>query len=137
MSGQTADDHPTNLALRFLLELAALAALAFWGWSTHAGSARVAWAVGLPLAAAVAWGTFRVPGDPGDAPVAVPGPVRLVLELGLFATAAGLLVAADRPVVAGTFAALVAVHYVIARERVRWLLGGVRGERERGGERIQ
>jgi hypothetical protein len=27
--------NPANLALRFVLELAALAALGYWGWTTH------------------------------------------------------------------------------------------------------
>lgn len=71
---------PVDAPLRGLLELAALLALGYWGWTTHAGLAAVGWAVGLPVLAAVLWGTFRVPGDPGDAPVAVPGTLRLALD---------------------------------------------------------
>lgn len=53
----------TNLALRFALELAALAALAWWGWRTRGGPlAKPALAIDLPIAAATAWATFAAPG---------------------------------------------------------------------------
>ena len=53
--------QPINLALRFLLELAALGAVAYWGWAQHDGLESWLWASGLPLIAAVLWGTFAVP----------------------------------------------------------------------------
>ncbi len=56
--------HPLNLAVRFALELAALAALAAWGWSLTDSWWRWATAAGLVLIAAFVWGTFAVPGDP-------------------------------------------------------------------------
>ncbi len=56
--------HPLNLALRFLLELVALGAMGYWGWTQHEGTARWLWAIGLPLVAAVLWGTFAVPTTP-------------------------------------------------------------------------
>ena len=72
---------PAVLGLHFLLEVAALAALARWGWATHAGATRWLWAIGVPLVAAAAWAVLRAPGD-GPAPlVAVPGALRLALEL--------------------------------------------------------
>ena len=113
-----------NDALRFALELFALGAFAYWGWTTHVGVARYAWAVGLPLLVAVTWGTFRVPNDPGPAPVAVPGPVRLALELLAFGAAAWLLAAAGRSLVAAGFAVVTAIHYFVARDRVGRLLTG-------------
>jgi hypothetical protein len=48
--------------------------------------------IGLPLLAMALWGTFRVPGDPGDAPVAA----RLALELVEFGAATWLLIDAGR-----------------------------------------
>lgn len=114
--------HPVNLAVRFLLELSILAALAYWGWTEHGGVWRFVWAVMLPLAAAGLWGTFRVPGDPGDAPVPVPGGVRLLLELALFGAEVALLAAAGRPGWAVGLGAVIVVHYAVSYDRVAWLL---------------
>jgi hypothetical protein len=116
-----------NDLLRFGLELAALGALAHWGWTGVAGFAGVLAAVGLPVLAAVLWGTFRAPDDAsagGGAPVPVPGPVRLALELGLFGLAVAALVDAGAPLAGLVLAALVVCHYLLARDRVRWLLVG-------------
>jgi hypothetical protein len=63
-----------NLAVRFLLELAALYAFGRWGWNQRADFMRYVLMIGLPLIAATLWGVFRVPGDAsanGNAPVAV------------------------------------------------------------------
>ena len=114
--------NPLNLTLRFLLELAGLVALGYWGQSEHQGIWRVAWGVGLPLAAAILWGTFRIPGDPGKAPVAVPGPVRLLLEIAYFVAAVTLLAAADQPRAAAILGILVIFHYLVSYDRVRWML---------------
>ncbi len=114
--------HPLNLALRFLLELAALAAMAYWGWTTQEGAWRVVLAVGIPLVAAALWGTFRVPGDPAKAPVAVPGLARLLLEFAFFGAAAGLLIAANQPTTAQVLAVVVILHYIASYDRIRWLL---------------
>ena len=82
--------HPINLAVRLLLEFAALAAMAYWGWRQADGVLRFVLAIGIPLVAAALWGTFAVPDDPsrsGKAPVPVSGIVRLALELAFFAFA--------------------------------------------------
>jgi uncharacterized protein DUF2568 len=80
------------LAARFLCELAMLAALAFWGFGAGA------WVLGIgaPLAAAVLWGAFVAP----KARWPVPRPVRVAIELVLFAAAAGALAVAGQPVAA-------------------------------------
>jgi hypothetical protein len=111
-----------NEVLRFLLELAALAAFAFWGWVTFDGLVGLLAAIGAPLLAAAAWGIFRVPGDPGPAPVAVPGSVRLALEIVFFTLAAVLLFVAGAEVAAAIFAALVMFHYTVGYRRILWLL---------------
>lgn len=113
-------NHPLNLLLRFLLELGMLAALGYWGWTQHDGILRVLLAVGLPVSAATLWGIFRVNGDPKDAPVVIPGVLRLLLEWGLFAAAVAALWAADQTTAALVFAALVVFHYAISYEHVRW-----------------
>lgn len=51
-----------NLGIRFLLELAALTSVAYWGWRLPAGvGLRVAGAVVLPLLVATFWGLFISP----------------------------------------------------------------------------
>lgn len=110
-----------SLGLRFLLEIVALAALAYWGWAANQGVLRVALAVGLPLFAAALWGTVRVPGDPGDAPIAVSGPVRLLLEVSLLSLATLLLVLAGLWSLAAVFGLLVVVQYATSVDRIRRL----------------
>ena len=117
--------HPINLAVRFLLELASLSALGYWGWTEHEGVSRWALVILLPIAAAAVWSVFAVPDDPsrsGAAPVPVPGAVRLLLELAIFATATVLLFRADRSTLGIMFAAIVVVHYAISYDRIAWLL---------------
>jgi hypothetical protein len=113
-----------NEVLRFVLEIAGLGAMGIWGWNAFAPPVNVVAAIGVPLAAAAIWGTFRVPNDPGPAPVAVPGPVRLAIELGFFATAAVLLYLAGQEVAALIFGALVVFHYAVGYRRIGWLLRG-------------
>jgi hypothetical protein len=115
-------NHPLNLALRFALELAGLWALGYWGWTAHAGALRWLLAIGAPLLAAALWGTFRVPGHPGRAPVPVPGPVRLLLEAAFFGSAVWALFAAERPAWAWVLAALVVAHYAASYDYVLKLL---------------
>jgi hypothetical protein len=113
---------PINAGIRFLLEIAALAALAYWGWTSHEGSGSVVWSVGLVLVASVVWGTFRVPGNPGAAPVPVPGGVRLLLELVLFGAAFVLLAVAGRPWISLGLGAVTTLHYLASLNRIAWLL---------------
>ena len=76
---------PANLALRFVLELAALAAVAWCGWELGGSTAaRLALAVVFPLAVAFVWGTFIAP----KARVKVSRPVWLALQIGIFVVAA-------------------------------------------------
>lgn len=117
-------ENPANLLLRFLLEIAGLAALWNWGWTQHDGAARWLWAIGAVLAAAAVWGVFRVPGDGGPPIVAVSGRVRLAIEAAFFATAAAALYVAGRPTLAVAFAAPVAGHYLVSYDRVRRFLKG-------------
>jgi ABC-type uncharacterized transport system permease subunit len=117
--------HPLNLAVRFFMEIAALVALGYWGFSRHDGTWQFLLGLGLPLLAAAAWGIFAVPGDrsrSGDAPVPVPGVVRLLLELAFFGAAAWALYDAGRPVLALILAAVAAVHYALSYDRIGRLL---------------
>ena len=79
-----------NLALRFVLELGALAAFVVWGVDAVEGMA--GWLLGFAVAAvaAVVWGLLLAPKRRVD----LARPVRLVLELLVFAAAAAALAAA-------------------------------------------
>jgi hypothetical protein len=117
--------NPINLAVRFLLELSALLAIGFWGWRQGEGLFRFVLAIGLPLIAAVLWGTFAVPDDrsrSGKAPVPVPGVVRLVLELAFFAFATWALYNAGATQLSWLLGGVTLVHYVLSYDRLWWLI---------------
>jgi len=117
--------HPVNLAVRFILEICALAVMAYWGWTQHVGWLRFVLAIGLPVLAAIMWGTFAVPNDrsrSGKAPVPVPGIVRLVLELAFFGLAVWMLYDAGATLLSLTMGVVVVVHYALSYDRMAWLL---------------
>lgn len=116
--------HPINLALRFILELVALFSVGYWGWTQHEGLLRYVLAIGLPLIAAAFWATFRVAGDKSGGPpiIAVPGIVRLLLELAFFTLATWALSGAGATRFAWIFAVIVALHYLVSYDRIAWLL---------------
>lgn len=121
MSGLVA----ANLALRFLLELAALVAVGYWGFTSFPDwPMKLLAGIGLPLVMAAAWGIFRVPGDGGDPIVVVPTQVRLALEFVFFAVAVSLLHRSGQHWLAWAFLALVLVNYAIDYDRtIRFLAG--------------
>jgi hypothetical protein len=117
--------HPVNLGLRFILELFALGAMGYWGWTQHEGLARWLWTLGLPIVAAVLWGTFAVPEDPsrsGQAPVSTPGILRLLLELAIFGGGVVALYASQRGAIGLVFGIVVLLHYALSYDRILWLL---------------
>ena len=85
---------PLTGALRFLLEVVVVAAIASYGLKRYRRRLwRFVAAVPLPLAAVVVWRVFAVPSGPsraGAAPVPVAGWIRLVLELSIFGLATSL-----------------------------------------------
>lgn len=114
--------NPINLAVRFILELVALFAIGYWGWTQHEGLLQVLLGIGLPVLAAAAWGTFRVPDDPRDPPITVRGWVRLLLEIAYFGGAVIALAAADQPTAALILGIVIVAHYVLSYDRIIWLL---------------
>lgn len=112
-----------NLALRFVLELLALVAVGYWGFTLSAplGLQMLA-GLGLPLVLATVWAVFRVAGDGGEPIVVVTGPVRLLLEAAVFGTALALLVAADASRLAAALALVLLLHYGLDLPRVATLL---------------
>lgn len=94
-----------NLGLRFILELCALAALAYGGWHV-AGPVwlRICTAIALPLLAALIWARWVAP----RASHPLPDPLRLIPEWLVFGGAAVALAATGHPVLAIVLAVLAA-----------------------------
>jgi len=113
--------HPLNLAVRFLLEIAMLAALGYWGWHAAGGWLRYAAAAGLPLIAATLWGVFRIPNDPKPAPVAIPGVARLLLEWTLFGAAVLALFTMGYFTLSLIMGITLKLHYIASYDRT-WAL---------------
>ena len=117
--------HPINLALRFLLELAAILTFGFWGYFLTVDGTRILLAILFPLLFAVLWGVFAVKDDPsrsGKTVVQTPGIVRLLLELALFGAAAWMMLDLDYSTIALIFGSAVVIHYFISFDRISWLL---------------
>lgn len=117
--------HPINLAVRFLLEVSALLAMGIWGWRQSEGWLRFVLALIIPLIAAVVWGAFAVPKDPsrsGAAPIAVPGILRLVIEIAFFVFAVWALNDSGFTGPGRVLGVIVAVHYVASYDRILWLI---------------
>lgn len=98
---------PANLAVRFLLELCVVAALAYWGVQVGNGPlAKIVLAVGAPLVVAVIWAVFGSP----KAAVPLSGPAHLLLEIVVFGAGVVALVYAGRPTLAAVLAAVIIVN---------------------------
>ncbi|MER7951572.1 YrdB family protein [Streptomyces sp. NPDC096079] len=100
-----------NEGLAFLLELAALAVLAWWGWEAAENVAlRLLCAVAAPALAAVVWGLFAAP----RARFRVPLGVVLLVQALVFGAAAAALLALGRPVWATAFGLVALVNTALA-----------------------
>lgn len=114
-----------NLILRFILEMWVLVAVVAAALHNLDSVWRVVVAVAVPLALITAWGVFNVPDDPsrsGQAPVPVPGWLRLVIETIYFGIGVIATFLAGWTILAIVFAVAVILHYSLSANRVRWLL---------------
>src|SRR4051794_41290844 len=100
-----------NLALKFLLELCALAALAYFGATVGPPVAGVLLGIGLPVLAALLWSRFAAPRSERR----LRGRARLAFELGVFAAATVALAAAGAHLAAELFAVLALVNTALLR----------------------
>lgn len=117
--------HPLNMAIRFILEVAAIITYGIWGYRQTEGGLRILLAILSPLLFAVLWGVFAVPNDPsrsGKTVVATPGLARLLLELALFGAAVWMLLDLDHFLIALILGLTVTIHYIISYDRLAWLL---------------
>lgn len=105
-----------NLVLKFLLELAAFAALAYWGSTVGSGVVSVLLAVAAPVVAIALWAIFAAPRSARRLPRAARAP----FELAVFALAAIALVAAGSAAAAIVFAALVVVNAALLQLWDQW-----------------
>jgi len=119
------------LAVRFLLELAMSAGCGMLGWHLMG----IVGAILLAVGSMALWGIFGTPNDGvrRDPVVTVPGKVRLILELALFALAAWGIWAAWSRAAAETFLTVSVITYGLMWERFRWLLTGRRIARSQAG----
>ena len=115
-------DKPLNLLVRFLLEIMLLVIFGYWGWKGHWWFCGPMTGILLPVTAATLWGVFRVEGDPGKAVVPVPGWVRLMYELTLFACATVMLSDMGFSRYALGFLATWCIHYFVSYDRILRLL---------------
>jgi hypothetical protein len=99
-----------NLGIRFLLELCALAAVAYWGSQVSDTTVvNVIVAVASPLAMATFWGVLLAP----TARRRLHQPLRTMAELLFLALAVAALVAVDAPVLAMVLAAAAVLNGVL------------------------
>lgn len=109
-----------NAVVRFFLELFALFSLGYWGYLAWPFPwPGLAFAIGMPLFAAIVWGLFRAPR--ARFPLEPVG--RAIVEIAVMGSAALAWLDLEHPVVALVFAVVAAVSGVlnlraeIARDR--------------------
>lgn len=100
----------SNLAIRFLLELCMLGAVAYWGFATQSNWLwKVLLGLGLPLLIAVLWGTFLAP----KATRPLRGFAFYALELTLFALGALALFAAGQPTLGWIYGMVLVINTIL------------------------
>ncbi|MDH6575346.1 YrdB family protein [Kitasatospora sp. MAP5-34] len=103
--------HVVNEGLAFLIEVAALAALCWWGFSTGSGVVtHLVLGLGAPLLAAVLWGMFAAP--KARFQVSLPG--VLLVKFLVFAAAIVALWAIGWHALATVLGVVAAVNTVVA-----------------------
>lgn len=105
-----------NLAVKFALELAAIATFAYWGATLDGVVVSVLVAVAAPASAVVLWGLFAAPRSSRRLPIRA----RVPFELSVFALAVAALVAVDWIAAAIAFAAVTSVNAVLLTRLDQW-----------------
>jgi hypothetical protein len=107
---------PANLALKFLLEVSALAAFACWGASTGQMPVSLLLAIVTPVAAAVTWGIYAAPKSKRRLPLQP----RIRFELTFFTAAVLALLSAGVPGLAVAMSALVILSSILLTVLGQW-----------------
>ncbi len=103
--------YAANEALAFLLELAALGFLSWWGFGAgHRGALRILLGVGTPLSAVVVWALFAAP----RARLRPRLPLVLVVKALVFGAGAAALYGVGHPVAAGAVAVVTVANTAVA-----------------------
>jgi hypothetical protein len=105
-----------NLVLKFLVEIAAFAAFAYWGASTGDGALSVVLAIAAPAAAIGLWAVFAAPKSARR----LPASARVPFEIGVFALAVAALAAAGAPEAAAVFGAIALVNAALLTLFRQW-----------------
>jgi hypothetical protein len=105
-----------NLALKFLLELAALAAFAIWGASSESGGLAVAHAIIAPLIVALLWGRLAAPRSKHRLPRAT----RIPFELIVFALAVVALAVSGHGLWAIVLGVVMAINAMLMTAWDQW-----------------
>jgi Protein of unknown function (DUF2568) len=105
-----------NLALKFLLELAAFAAFGYWGSTAADGGLAVLLAILAPAGAIVLWAVFAAPRSRRRLPLRL----RVPFELVVFALAAAALLASAGALAAIVFASAVVVNSALLSALHQW-----------------
>ena len=101
-----------NLALAFLIEIAALAALCWWGFRVSGATwLKVLLGIGAPIVAAIVWGLFAAPRAKFHLSM---GP-KLVVKAIVFAAATVALIASGQLILGIVFAVIVIANTTMIR----------------------
>jgi uncharacterized protein DUF2568 len=114
-----------QLSIRFGLEMASLVAIGRYAAGLFRGVGAYAAGWGVPVLIAILWATFAVKGDPsrsGNAPIPIPGLLRLSLEMAVFLGGAAALAARNNRVALAIFMAAFVLHHAMTTGRLAWLL---------------
>ncbi len=99
-----------NLAIRFLLELCMLAAIGYWGFSTHAGWAlKIIFGIGLPILLILIWSLLLAP----RATYRLRGVPLILLSLILLGSGAVALFAAGKVSLGWVYAIILVVNQAL------------------------
>jgi hypothetical protein len=116
-----------HYSIRFILELVAWGAIAYWGWRQAPGTVLGALYAALCFVEVVAiWGVFATPGNShrGKGLVAVAGWVRLLIEVVIFGLGAAALWVTWSRAASETFMTVAILNFALTWDRQWHLLRG-------------